>query len=496
MPRTLRGKLVLVVAALTAAGLTAAAVLTFALFRQSALRDADAQLRRSAPELARLVAAAQQRPNLPSTLQGPVGRRLLGINGGTVVALRGQNGAVQAAWILGFGGDPRADAVVSLVPDVPAARLADATREITLVSSDGYRTALVRIDTGVVQVSAPDDQLRESLRKLMILDGAVGIAVLLAVAGGGWLLVRRELRPLEQIARSADRIAAGEPLTSVQQSPPMRPLTAGSEVSRVAEALDAMMAQVGGSLRASQRSEAQLRSFVMDAAHELRTPLTSIRGYAELFDRGLADHPEDLAVALRRISEESVRLGALLDDLLLLARLEGAPEDARLVRAPIDLRGLVRDAAADARAADPARRIDFTQPPTPVEASVDADRIRQLLANLVRNGLVHTPAGTPLMLSIEVIQAPGGRWAQIQVADSGAGIAPEQRARIFDRFARLDPGRSRDDGGSGLGLPIAAAIAAAHGGSIWVQDTPGGGATLCVALPLPPPSRADVAAAG
>lgn len=486
MPRTLRGKLVLAVAALTAAGLTAAAVLTFALFRHSAMREADAQLRRSAPELARLVEVAQHRPSLPATLQGRVGQRLLGISGGTVVALRGNNGAVQAAWILGFAGDPQDDSVVSLVPAIDRTRLTSAKRDVTLVTADGYRTALVRVDAGIVQVSAPDGPLSESLRRLLIVEAAVGAAVLLAVAGGGWLLVRRELRPLEQIAHSADRIAAGEPLTAIGQVPSAGTLTAGSEVSRVAEALDAMMAQVGGSLAASRRSEAQLRSFVLDAAHELRTPLTSIRGYAELFDRGLADHPEDLAVALRRIAEESVRLGVLLDDLLLLARLEGAPEDAPLTRAPVDLRLLVRDAAADARAADPARAIDLTEPPTPVEASADADRIRQLLANLVRNGLVHTPPGTPLTLSVGAVEMVGGRWAQIQVADAGPGIAPEQRTRIFDRFARVDPGRSRDAGGSGLGLPIVAAIAAAHGGSVWAQETPGGGATLCVALPLPP----------
>jgi two-component system OmpR family sensor kinase len=482
-PRTLRAKLALTVAAMTAIGLVAAATLTFTLFRHSTLGEVDRQLRANAPALARLVQAEADGSGIPTQTQSRIGQRLLGSSGATVVALRGTDGAVMAAWVLGLTDDPASPQLLSLVPDVPPGALESVSHGVRLVSADGNRTALVRVPSGVVQISAPDATTHDSLRRLLLLEAGVGLAVLLGVAGGGWLLVRRELRPLEQIARSADRIAAGVPLEQVRPGVSAGAATAGSEVGRVAEALDAMIAQVGGSLLASRRSEAQLRSFVLDAAHELRTPLTSIRGYAELFDRGLADHPDDLAVALRRIAEESVRLGALLDDLLLLARLEGSPDDAPLNRAPVDLRILLRDAAADARAADPARRIDIDEPPTPVVAVVDADRIRQLLANLVRNAVVHTPAGTPLTLGVEVVQAGEGRWAQLRVADAGPGIPPEHRGRIFDRFARLDPGRSRDAGGSGLGLAIVAAIASAHGGRVWAQETPGGGATLCIALP-------------
>ena len=480
-PRTLRAKLAVTVAAMTAIGLLAAATLTFALFRKSTLGETDRQLRASAPTLARLIQAVADGSGRPTQIQDRLGQRLLDGSGATLAALRGPDGQVRAAWVLGRVDDPASPQLVEVIPDVPAGALASATGGVTLISADGNRTALVRVRAGVVQISVPDAATRDSLRRLLVVEAGVGAAVLLAVAGGGWLLVRRELRPLGRIAASADRIAAGEPLDEVRPALAAGATTAGSEVGRVAEALDAMIAQVGGSLSASRRSEAQLRSFVLDAAHELRTPLTSIRGYAELFDRGLADHPEDLAVALRRIAEESVRLGALLDDLLLLARLDGAPEDAALTRAPVDLRLLVRDAAADARAADPARRIELDEPADPVSASVDADRIRQLLANLVRNALVHTPPGTPLTLGVAAVD---GRWAQIRVADGGPGIAPDQRARIFDRFARLDPGRSRDAGGSGLGLAIVAAIAGAHGGTAWAQETPGGGATLCVSLPL------------
>ncbi|MCU1690510.1 MAG: integral rane sensor signal transduction histidine kinase [Jatrophihabitantaceae bacterium] len=482
-PRTLRAKLALTVAAMTALGLVAAALLTFAVFRQGTLGEVDRQLRSGAPTLARLIQAVANGSGPRSQVQDRVSQRLLGSSGGTVAALRGDDGAVRKAWVLGVVDDPASPELAALVPNVPRRDLARARAGVLLISADGHRTALIRVPTGVVQVSVPDAATRHALRRLLVVEAAVAAAVLLAVACGGWLLVRRELRPLEQIARSADRIAAGEPLNDVRPGLASGAATAGSEVSRVAEALDAMIAQVGGSLTASRLSEAQLRSFVLDAAHELRTPLTSIRGYAELFDRGLADHPEDLAVALRRIAEESVRLGALLDDLLLLARLDGSPEDAPLALARIDLRVLLRDAAADARAADPARPVAVLEPPDAVDAQVDADRIRQLLANLVRNALVHTPSGTPLTLSVAAVAGAAG-WAEIRVADAGPGIAVEQRARIFDRFARLDAGRSRDAGGSGLGLAIVAAIAGAHGGRVWALETPGGGATLCVALPL------------
>lgn len=480
-PRTLRAKLALIVAATTALGLVVSALLTFAVFRQGTLGEVDRQLRASAPTLARLIQAIADGSGPPSQLQDRVGQRLLATSGGTVAALRGPDGEVQSAWVLGVVDDPAAPELIGLVPGVPAADLAAAGPTVTLLSAEGHRTALVRVQSGVVQISAPDAATRDTLRRLMAATAAVGAVVLLGVAGTGWLLVRRELRPLEQIAGAADRIAAGAPLDEIRPWVVAGDAAAGSEIRRVADALESMIAQVGGSLDASRRSEAQLRSFVLDAAHELRTPLTSIRGYAELFDRGLADHPEDLAVALRRISSESVRLGALLDDLLLLARLEGAPEEAPLHRAPADLRVLVGDAAADARAADPGRPVLTEVPAEPVVAAVDADRIRQLLANLVRNALVHTPPGTPLTLSVAA--GPEG-WAQLRVADAGAGIAPDQRDRIFDRFARLDPGRSRDAGGSGVGLAIVAAIAAAHGGRVWAQETPGGGATLCVELPL------------
>jgi two-component system OmpR family sensor kinase len=219
---------------------------------------------------------------------------------------------------------------------------------------------------------------------------------------------------------------------------------------------------------------------VADASHELRTPLTSIRGYAEMMRRGAEDRPADAAVARRRIEEEAVRMTALVDDLLLLARLDqGRP----LAREAVDLQTIARDAQADALAVAPNRLIQLEAPET-VIVTGDGMRIRQVVGNLVRNALVHTPAGSP----VEIALSPQDGRAVLSIADHGPGLPPEAGARVFEPFYRADSGRSRDRGGSGLGLSIVAAVVTAHGGSVRAVGTPGGGATFVVELPLQPPA--------
>jgi two-component system OmpR family sensor kinase len=221
-------------------------------------------------------------------------------------------------------------------------------------------------------------------------------------------------------------------------------------------------------------SEERLRRFVADASHELRTPLTSIRGYAELFRRGAAERPEDLAKTMRRIEEEAGRMGVLVDDLLLLARLDqGRP----LEHLPVDLTRIAGDAVDDARAVAPQRPITYTPVGTVVVAG-DEVRLRQVLGNLLQNALRHTPPDTPVYVRVD----HEGAEAIIEVRDEGPGIDAEGAAHAFERFWRSDPARPR--GGTGLGLAIVAAIADAHGGRVTVDTAPGAGATFRVFLPL------------
>jgi two-component system OmpR family sensor kinase len=230
-----------------------------------------------------------------------------------------------------------------------------------------------------------------------------------------------------------------------------------------------MLGQLETAFSERAASEERLRQFVSDASHELRTPLTSMRGYAELLQRNPDMTRDDVMLALRRIGDETARMGVLVDDLLLLARLDqGRP----LERKPVDLEALAGDACADVRAIDGSRAV-VLHAVTPVVVDGDELRLRQALGNVLRNALVHTPAGTPVEVEVTT---PDAR-AVIDVVDHGPGIPSGQAERIFERFHRADPERSGDQGGSGLGLSIAAAVVAAHGGTISVHETPGGGAT-------------------
>jgi two-component system OmpR family sensor kinase len=325
---------------------------------------------------------------------------------------------------------------------------------------------------------------------LIRFDLVVSLLVVAALAGIGAMLVRASLRPLVEIEQTARAIAAGDLTRRVPERDPR------TEVGRLGRALNTMLAQIESAFGAraaseasARRSEDRMRRFVADASHELRTPLTTIRGFAELYRQGAARDPAELDRLMRRIEDQAARMGLLVEDLLLLARLD---TQRPLDRQPVDLLALAADAVNDARAVAPDRRIELVlggddgDPSTPPVVLGDDRRLRQVLANLVNNALTHTPAGRPIEVRVGASTLDGRPGAAVEVVDHGPGLAPEQAERVFERFYRADPARSPADGGTGLGLSIVAALVAVHGGTVAVDSVPGRGARFRVVLPLAP----------
>jgi two-component system, OmpR family, sensor kinase len=373
---------------------------------------------------------------------------------------------------------------LSSAPVLPATLIASNEQSpvfTTVEGTGGVDHYLVYVDNaqqggGLLVAALPLDDLNSTLARLLLLEVLTTAAITIVVLVATWILVRRGLRPLERMGTMA-RAAATDLSRRVE------PADNVTEVGQLGVAINAMLSQLETAFAERAAGEQRLRHFVSDASHELRTPLTSMRGYAELLRRNPDMTEADVTLATRRIEDEAARMGVLVDDLLLLARLDqGRP----LARAPVDLGALVTDACADARATDPARSIT-ARIDTPVQVIGDELRLRQVLGNVVRNALVHTPPATP----VEVTLGVNGATAVIEVVDHGPGIPPQNAQRIFERFQRVDPERSRDQGGSGLGLSIVAAVVAAHGGTIRVGQTAGGGATFRIELPMTVPASVD-----
>ena len=341
-------------------------------------------------------------------------------------------------------------------------------------SAGGYRLWVGNADPdGAIPaklvIAAPLSDVNSTLNRLTILELVVGAIVLAVVAALALYVVRRELRPLMRIEETAGTIAAGDLTRRIDDADPR------TEVGRLGQALNAMLAQIEQAFNERRASESRLRRFVADASHELKTPLTSVRGYAELFRRGAAERPEDLATAMQRIESESSRMSVLVDDLLLLAQLDqGRPLD----REPVDLVPLVTELVEDSRAIHPQWPVDLVSN-GPVTVEGDDARLHQAVGNLISNARFHCPPGTPITVRV---RAEDGA-AVVEVADRGPGIAPDDAARVFERFFRADPSRTRASGGTGLGLSIVASIAEAHGGRAEVDSTPGEGSTFRIVIP-------------
>jgi two-component system OmpR family sensor kinase len=387
-----------------------------------------------------------------------------------------RDGSVVAAAVFPIGDGPRP------VPEPEHAELAELPvgappRSVDLGELGDYRLIATRTPLGDIVVSGmPEAGVQATVTGLVLIELVVTGIALAGAGTAAAIVVRRELRPLERVAATAARVSTlpldrGE-VSLVERVPDVDPRT---EVGQVGSALNLMLDNVGSALEVRHESEVQLRQFIADASHELRTPLAAISGYTELTRR--EELSPDVEYSLTRIASQTERMTALVEDLLLLARLDaGRP----LERGEVDLTRLVVDAVADAHAAGPDHHWQLAVPDEPVVVPGDASRLAQVLANLLANARTHTPPGTNVTVALAA--EPSG--ARLSVTDDGPGIAPDLLPHVFERFARGSTSRSRDNGSTGLGLAIVRAVVAAHHGTVDVASEAGRTA-FTVRLPTP-----------
>jgi two-component system OmpR family sensor kinase len=354
------------------------------------------------------------------------------------------------------------------------------TRTVGAVSGDlQYRVAIEPVGTShAILVAAPLDTIDDTLHQLLLVElvvSAIAIAGVLVL--GAWL-IRVSLRPLTRIERTASAIAAGD-LT--RRVPDTRPTT---EVGRLGRAFNTMISRIDRAFAEQAESERVLRQFVADASHELRTPLTAVRAYSELFDRGAKYHPDDLERAMAGIQREAARMSVLVEDLLLLARLDQHPT---MTARNVDLVEIAHLAADASLTIDPAHPVAVTAPDALVVRG-DPDALRRVIDNLLGNIRAHTPSGTKASLAV----ARSADMAVIEVRDNGPGMPEDLVPHAFERFSRADASRSRDAGGSGLGLAIVAAVADAHGGAVELTSSRGDGTCIRITVPALPEPRTDL----
>ncbi len=497
---SLRLRLLLAVGAISIVALVVADFATYSALRSSLYSQVDQELQRPVhlnvdPVTGNVVCPSPQSDNGAG---GPVGNRGgPGGGGGTggdfanvfsisyISVVRQSGGVVDGlecsayvgnhpyrpqlpAQIGGFSTQPDGSQVAyftagSIVPGGPSFRVRAQKVQGGTFSGD----VLVQAQTLVDQTS--------TLHTLFLIELAVTAGALVFALAAGWWLVRLGLRPLEDVERTADSIAAGnldQRVPGAEQS---------TEVGRLARALNVMLERIQAAFSARVASEARLREseqhlrqFVADASHELRTPIAAVSAYAELFERGAAS--DDLPRVMSGIRTETARMDRLVSDLLTLARLdEGVPME----KAPVELVSLASEAVRTATAVGPEWPVRFWAA-RPVEVIGDKDRLRQVVDNLLANVRAHTPPGTSTTVRVDQL----GEDAEVTVHDSGPGMPADEARHVFERFYRADPARSRISGGSGLGLSIVSAIVAAHGGTVAAESSPGNGMAVTVRIPM------------
>ena len=487
---TLRRRLVITMVAVVAVGLIAVDVITLASLRSFLVGRVDSQLLAATQQVAGLVARAEDQgrtvnlAELQSRVSPDVYVEILGPSGAPVV-------------IKPSGSKLSADPAPKLVHPLPTSALSRSTdgdsssliyrpeaSAITVGSVTSrakghrappgpqYRLLATSLPGQTLVVATRLDSVSATLASLRAIEVGLTIGLLVLLVLLITVIVRRGLRPLEDMSREADAIAEGDLTRRVH------PDDGTTEISRLGRALNGMLSQIETAFAQRAGSEERLRSFLADASHELRTPLTSIQGYAELLRKDALPDREARDRALARIEQEAARMGLLVGDLSALAR-EGEGPTPEATR--VDLGAVVADVVADARTIDGTRAIDL-EVAGPVPVLVDRGRLEQLVHNLVGNALSHTPDGTPVDIRVAARPGDEGDEAVLEVRDHGPGMPPEQAERVFDRFYRAST--STRDGGSGLGLFIVATLAKGFGGRVTVDSAPGAGTAFTVVLPL------------
>ncbi|MBU9943113.1 MAG: HAMP domain-containing histidine kinase [Dermatophilaceae bacterium] len=458
----LRVRLVATTMALLVIAMIISSLVTAALTQRDLLARVDAELRSVAAPVANQALSDLQNPE------------------------NGRTPTNYAFVLMTADGQPRMVLLPTGVNETPAlpplavdARSVTTHEPFTVGSTDGHlswRFVAGAFDNGAATfaVGVPITSLERTLTRLVATNFLISAIVLALCAIIGWYAVNRAFRPLRRIEDTASAIAAGD----LTQRIPVG--HTDDEVASLSESLNVMLGRIQTSFEVREASESAMRQFVADASHELRTPLATVRGYAELYRQGAVREDHDVAAAMGRIESEAHRMSGLVEDLLLLARMDKGVEP---VVSQVDLTVLAADAVEDARVRTTGRPIRLTGlhghlAPTEIMGA-DAP-LRQVVTNLVANAIDHTPPESP----IEVRVGMEDHLAMLVVEDHGPGIAPAERPRVFERFYRADASRGRSGGGgNGLGLAIVAAIVDAHGGRVGVTETPGGGATFVVRLP-------------
>ncbi|MCW8095398.1 sensor histidine kinase [Streptomyces tauricus] len=463
---SLRGKLTVANVALLALGIVVATAVSLMGMRYYLLDQVDSGLLRMRDSLESTQLTARQIDSLSALAFVREGRAPESQGPPDADSLFAVVDSEGRALTLGtFVPTPNQRALASAVDD-PRALTGDADPRDVTVDGSPFRVVGASLPDGsVILVAGSTDALHKGMAKALKLDLFFGVLLLALLAVLTMLSVRRRLRPLEDMVETSSAIAEGDLARRVPSS--HHPT---QEVEQLRLALNSMLQQVEVAYRTRERSAAQLRRFVADASHELRTPLSAIRGYLQLYDKGMLREPAERKRAWDRMTGEADRMGRLVDELLTLARLDQQPE---LRFRNVDLSRLVRDAAEDLRAQQPGRPVSVSAEGA-LLVRADESGLRQVLGNLVANVRTHTPADVAVALDLERVDGV----VRVRVADEGPGLAEEDAARIFDRFFRAGGGA-----GSGLGMAIVQGVAAAHGGEVTVRTSPGAGLEVTVTLP-------------
>jgi two-component system OmpR family sensor kinase len=483
---SLRARLLIGLVALTVIGLAVAAVVTYEEQRSFLLTRVDQQVGDSRIPVSVALNLIHPQGATTSSRQ-PVGGSAPGTfqTSGTYGIVVNSSGKVIESRSFTYGETPASPP--ALPRRLPISQFSSHDVHLFTVSSRAgssltYRAAAFTLEGGrTLVIAVPLHDVDQTLQRLIEVEALVGGGVIVALLALGWVVIRVGLLPLERIGRVASEIAHGHLDKRVT------PANDRTEVGRLGTSLNEMLAQIERAFADRTRSEERLRRFLADASHELRTPLASIRGYAELFRLGPARDPDEIERAMNRIEAEATRMGGLVESLLLLARLEELPETPFV---EVDLTELAEHAAQDTRAAAPDREVVLHRGGQ-VQVLGDPEQLRQVLANLTRNAVVHTPPAT----AIEITVGSENGQATIEVRDHGRGLPPGAGEHLFERFWRPEGGRSRGRGGAGLGLAIVKAIAEGHGGEVHAYNANGGGAVFRVTLPMRPVARAGNSAA-